>query len=498
MVEVVFAILLMYLVSLFALSRTHRAPHESAPPREDLFFIFTIPCLNEDLVIGRTLEALLALPQENFAILVVDDGSQDGTGDVVRGFDPERVWLLERRPPDARKGKGDALNGAYRFLLESGVLGGRDPRSVIVSVFDADGRIDGSALTTVSRYFAGDDVGAVQIGVDMRNAQTNVLARLQDVEFTVFTEIFQKARQRLGSVGLGGNGQFVRLAALQSLGARPWSHCLTEDLDLGIRLLLAGWRNRYCPEAAVNQQAVTSLRAWLRQRARWFQGHLQCWRLIPTILRSRLGARTASDLIWYLTLPVGVVLAPLVVLPVLAGIVLLLVTAPWDFLAVMGQRNGLVAGLLYGLMVAPAYFYAWVYWRSGKASVARSLPLAHVFEFYAYLWFVAGWLALSRIARRKGGWAKTARVVEGAAPQPARASAFGWAATVAAWRPPALAVYVATAGTGAIGAWFVLGSLYSVAVAALTVSAVSLSLEICFLGVALRSQAQRRPLGEPA
>ena len=50
-------------------------------------------------------------------------------------------------------------------------------------------------------------------------------------EFVVFTEIFQRARQRVGSVGLGGNGQFARLTALMSLGDAPWTKCLTEDLD---------------------------------------------------------------------------------------------------------------------------------------------------------------------------------------------------------------------------------------------------------------------------
>ena len=62
-----------------------------------------------------------------------------------------------------------------------------------------------------------------------------------------FTEIFQRGRQRVGSVGLGGNGQFTRLTALQSLATAPWTDCLTEDLDLGIRLLCRGWVNDFCP-----------------------------------------------------------------------------------------------------------------------------------------------------------------------------------------------------------------------------------------------------------
>ena len=109
---------------------------------------------------------------------------------------------------------------------------------------------------------------------------------MQDMEFVIYTEVFQRGRRHLGSVGLGGNGQFVRLSALRSLGPAPWTRSLTEDLDLGVRLLAAGWRNEYCRTAAVHQQGVVEVKRLIRQRARWFQGNLQSWRLIPLVLRS--------------------------------------------------------------------------------------------------------------------------------------------------------------------------------------------------------------------
>ena len=141
-----------------------------------------------------------------------------------------------------------------------------------MAVFDADGRLENNALFEVASRFRDPKTGAVQVGVQMRNAETNLLARLQDFEFVVFAEIFQRARERLGSVGLGGNGQFVRLSALRSLGSSPWTGCLTEDLELGIRLLLAGWNNAYCPTTSVSQQAVIGVGRWWRQRSRWFHG----------------------------------------------------------------------------------------------------------------------------------------------------------------------------------------------------------------------------------
>jgi cellulose synthase/poly-beta-1,6-N-acetylglucosamine synthase-like glycosyltransferase len=412
--EIVVLISLVYLFHLFALSRRRRP--ELLPAPDGLFVVFAIPCLNEETVIGATLDNLLTLPGDDYAVLVVDDAATDRTAEIVRGYLGGRVDLLERRLPNAQEGKGDALNAACRHLATSRLLRGRRPEDVVVAIFDADGRIERDALSAVAGYFRDPQAGAVQIGVEMRNAHANLLARMQDIEFCVFTEVFQRARQRLGSVGLGGNGQFVRLKALQSLGDDPWSDCLTEDLDLGVRLLLAGWKNNYCPTACVNQQAVTSVRLWLRQRTRWFQGHLQCWRLIPRIIRSSLSAQSSSDIVWYLTLPVAVLLVPIVGLPVLAALVVLFIAEPSRVLQILLANHGLLLLFVYLVSFGPAYVYGFVYWLRGRGGLVQSILLAHAFEVYSHLWLIAGWTALLRFLRRKRGWDKTARVAE---PDPA-------------------------------------------------------------------------------
>jgi cellulose synthase/poly-beta-1,6-N-acetylglucosamine synthase-like glycosyltransferase len=400
---------LLYVVHLFALSRRRRPDLLPAP--EDLLYAFVIPCLNEAAVIGNTLESLLALRGDH-VILVVDDGSEDYTGDIALGYDPRRVEVLRRELPNARCGKGHALNAAIRHLRSSELIAGRSHEKVIVSVFDADGRIGPEALDGVGSYFRDPHSGAVQIGVEMRNAETNLLARLQDMEFTVFTEIFQRARARLGSVGLGGNGQFVRLTALESLGDDPWTECLTEDLDLGVRLIVQGWKNHYCPTVAVNQQAVTSVGRWLRQRARWFQGHLQCLRLLPTIVRSPLRMKSVTDMVWYLTLPIAVLLTPIAGLPVLATMFVFVAMDPVDALRIMFADHGLPLLAVYVLSFGQSYLSAYVYWMRGRVGPVRAILLAHAFEVYTHLWLVAGWWAIWNVLRRKRGWAKTDRVAE--------------------------------------------------------------------------------------
>src|SRR5205823_4750298 len=67
------------------------------------FYVFLMPCLNEELVIARSLQRLLSMPADDFAVMVIDDGSDDGTAAAVTGVADERVWLLSRKLPNARQ-----------------------------------------------------------------------------------------------------------------------------------------------------------------------------------------------------------------------------------------------------------------------------------------------------------------------------------------------------------------------------------------------------------
>ena len=403
-----------------------RAPGPDAAPmtggpaaaRGSAFYVFLMPCLNEELVIARSLQRLLSMPADNFAVMVIDDGSDDGTAAAVTGVADERVWLLSRKLPDARQGKGEALNDAIAQLVSSGRLAGRDPASVIIAVVDADGHLDRHALADVTEFFADPAVGAVQVGVRINNRDRSMLARMQDMEFVIYTEVFQRGRRHLGSVGLGGNGQFVRLSALRSLGPAPWTRSLTEDLDLGVRLAAAGWRNEYCRTAAVHQQGVVEVKRLVRQRARWFQGNLQSWRLIPLVLRSMPGRRGA-DLLFLLSSPALVLIASL--LTVSFGVVL----ANCAVLAAAGHDPlGPWVAVTYALILGPALAFAGVYWKQERATglrLVKAFWLAHLYVGYSMIWYAAGWRAAVRAVRGRTGWAKTDRVAEAPTSTPAAA-----------------------------------------------------------------------------
>jgi 1,2-diacylglycerol 3-beta-glucosyltransferase len=391
------------------LERTVAVVNPQAARPGGLFFVFLMPCLNEEKVILGSLQRLLSMPGGNFVVLVIDDGSDDRTAEVVGSAAGDQIWLLSRKPPNARQGKGEALNAAIRFLTSSGRLAGHDPAQVIVVVVDADGRLDPHAVTAVSPYFADPSVGAVQIGVRINNRGSSRLARMQDMEFVIYTEVFQRGRRHLGSVGLGGNGQFMRLSALLSLGGSPWTRSLTDDLDLGVRLLAAGWRNEYCSAAAVHQQGVVELRRLIRQRSRWFQGHLQAWTLIPLVLRST-PRRARSDLLYHLSSPAILLIASFL------SASFLLSLANCAVLVTQGRNPfGWWIASTYALTFGPALAYGLVYWsreRRNGVSLGRVAGLAHLYVCYGMIWYASGWWAVVRTLRGRTGWAKTDRVAE--------------------------------------------------------------------------------------
>ncbi|MBB2945619.1 cellulose synthase/poly-beta-1,6-N-acetylglucosamine synthase-like glycosyltransferase, partial [Actinoplanes lutulentus] len=96
-------------------------------------FWVIVPALNEEAVVANTVNAALRLrgPAGTLArVLVVDDGSDDRTPEVLSAIDHPRLSVMRRELPNARQGKGEALNAAYRFISERTAEAGVSPERV--------------------------------------------------------------------------------------------------------------------------------------------------------------------------------------------------------------------------------------------------------------------------------------------------------------------------------------------------------------------------------
>ena len=387
-------------------------------------FWIIVPALNEEVVVGNTVNAALTLggPGGTLArVLVVDDSSDDGTPDVLAAIDHPRLHVMRRELPDARKGKGEALNAAYRFIAERTAGAGVSPDKVVVGIIDGDGQGSRNILLEVSRMLRDTAVGAVQVQVRIRN-RNKVLGAVQDLEFGSIVNACQSLRDTLDTVGLGGNGQFTRLSALLALGDSPWSGCLVEDLELGLRLHLGGAGIRYTSRASVTQQAVVDIRRLTRQRTRWAQGNLQCARYLPRLITSgRLGPAALAEVLHYLVSPWLNALFTVVLAGVsTAGVAGLALGHPIPFLRSWQELAG-GAGTWLAVTFFPGLVWALVHrYRLGDERLRRLLVAALAYPAFLLLGLVATYRALARQAAGRQAWAKTDRLAEEpiAAPAP--------------------------------------------------------------------------------
>lgn len=403
-------------------------PDESEASLERLYFL--VPCLNEQVVIGQTVRRLLAEP--GCTVIVIDDGSTDQTAAQARSAaracgQPERLVILTRSGVRSREGKGAALNAAYPFVLDDVAARGFDPNDVIVAVMDADGRLSAGAIDAAVALFNDARVGGVQLIVRIRDRH-KLIAQFQDIEFWMISALSQFARSISGTVSLGGNGQFTRLNALQGLTGEPWSRSLTEDLDLGLRLIAAGWRVTTTTRAYVDQQAVDTFPRLLRQRTRWYQGHMGSMRRLPELWHSRKVSEVAIlEVTSYLLVPWLIVL-------------------PWSILQqwifyqiVTGSGHGIFATglgglswqvtyalLWYVLSFAPNLLIGFIYARRTRAvTLRRAMVLGHLMIAWNYIGYIAAWRALARLARGRTDWNKTTRSTETVEPAPDRIGRIG-------------------------------------------------------------------------
>ena len=300
----------MTVAALLPTSRRHRQPDGT------LRFTFVIPALNEEAVIAATvLSVRSGVPHAQ--VVVVDDGSDDRTAQIVAGLAAadSSVTLLSRRAPQARQGKGQALNWATQQLLAARVQQGTDVQREILVILDADGRLTPGLVPEARAALSDPQVMGAQARVRIRPSATRLsrltligrmLEQQQDLEFFIIRHV-QLLRERWHSVGLFGNGQFMRasyLAGRLEAGVAPWPDCLSEDFASGLEMRLARRDNRMAfLENAVTQQGLPDLRRFSRQRARWTQGTMQCLPYLPRLWASDVPLLARLDLTYFILSP---------------------------------------------------------------------------------------------------------------------------------------------------------------------------------------------------
>jgi peptidoglycan/xylan/chitin deacetylase (PgdA/CDA1 family)/GT2 family glycosyltransferase len=278
-VAVMLMVALARAMTLFAVSARRRRPVAPAPPgaepRGRRQYSAVIPAYNEQAAVARAVRSLLHSTAAPEAVIVVDDGSTDGTTAAVAVVDDARVVVLRQR----NQGKAAALRAGI------GYSGSAHPECGIVVLVDADTVVEPPAIAALLAHFDDAAVGAVSGRVQVA-AEHGFVSALQSVEYSAAFNVERRLYERAGFLPTvpGALGAFRRVA-LDDVGL-VHGDTLAEDTDVTIALQLAGWRVRYEPAAAAWTDAPQTLRALARQRLRWGFGTLQA------LWKHRRGTRT--------------------------------------------------------------------------------------------------------------------------------------------------------------------------------------------------------------
>jgi 1,2-diacylglycerol 3-beta-glucosyltransferase len=280
-------------------------------------FDFIVPAHNEAAVIARTVASLRKVnwPADRFRIVVCADNCSDSTAECAR---EAGAIVIERQNPTQR-GKGYALDFAFQASRDA------DFAEAVV-IIDADAEASENLLEAIAARMQ-SGARAVQVHYGVLNPMTSWRTRLITIAKGAVHVVRSRARERLGvSCGIRGTGWCVTHELLKAVPYRAYS--LTEDLEYGIDLGLAGVRVAYADEADCNAEMVSNEQSARTQRQRWESGRFQLMRTkTGPLLRAALRRRSAlcldlaCDL---LVLPISYVALIIFALMALAA-----AAAPW-------------------------------------------------------------------------------------------------------------------------------------------------------------------------
>jgi biofilm PGA synthesis N-glycosyltransferase PgaC len=263
-VGTIFYTFLGYPLLIGLLARCARRPVRQAAitPRVTLL----IPAYNEAAVIARKIENSLALdyPPEQLEIVVVTDGSNDGTADIVAGYADRGVHLYHQ---PQRQGKMAAVNRVMPLV------GGE-----IVVFSDANAMIGRGALRALVRNFADPSVGGVA-------GEKQVLGGGEGLYWR-YESFLKRCDSALSSV-VGAAGELF--AIRRSLFEPPPPDAVIDDFVMSLRLVEADWRVMYEAEAVATEEPSPTLAGEWRRRVRIAAGGFQSIRWLPGLLSPARG-----------------------------------------------------------------------------------------------------------------------------------------------------------------------------------------------------------------
>ena len=239
---------------------------KSKPKNKDYsfqpFVSVIVPTYNEEKVIGKRIENLLALdyPKSKYEIIVVDSDSTDNTAqvveDIIRQSSKPTLKLVRE---EERRGKASAIN-----------FGKAHARGDIVLITDANTLFDKDVLRELAPHFEDIKVG----GVGGKYVVSNPNSALASSEsFYWYIEVIMREGEAHLDSACTFHGE---INAWRKNLVTVDAKMLTEDLDIAVQIKRAGYKVDYEPNAIAYEPSAITVGEQIKQRKRTSIGTIQC------------------------------------------------------------------------------------------------------------------------------------------------------------------------------------------------------------------------------
>ena len=251
--------------------RTSQACYDLAESRAyEPHITFVIPCMNEERAIEVSVVNSFAAdyPEDKLEVIVVDDGSTDGTPVVLAELQ-QRFPRLQVVTFDHNRGKRHAMAEGFRRA-----------QSEIIVQLDSDSYIEPGSLRHLVAPFANPLIGAVCAHADPANADANLLTRMQAAYYFLSFRILKAAESTFLAVFCcsGCSSAYRRRIVMPILDewlaeaflGKPvtWG----DDRALTNRVLRDGFQTIYTDRAQAYTICPERFRQLLKQQVRWKKG----------------------------------------------------------------------------------------------------------------------------------------------------------------------------------------------------------------------------------
>ena len=259
-------LLTMYMLRRYVLLVASLLPPRRTPRTTTRSIAILVAGRNERWGLPVLLRAIerLDYPVELVQVVLVSDGSDDGTADIMRGWQTSPFATEVVELPHS-VGKGGAL--------AAGLAHARPSELVVVLDADCEPRPD--VLQLLCGAFDDASVGAATGYPRPENANATIVSRYAALERWTHHLVVLAGEDRLAlDPSIIGVVFAIRRDALLSAGGFPVGR-MAEDTVLSMAVVAAGWRLRWVGVAVVRENVVDHLAPFYDQRTRWARGMLQ-------------------------------------------------------------------------------------------------------------------------------------------------------------------------------------------------------------------------------